>query len=63
MQHGKKDELAVLHANHICIIQICGKHANHFGYQHSGPHCMWMTHCAKMPYALHFKTFEIYWGG
>ena len=59
MVNGKKDEILVLHANHICIIQVTGVHVNHTGYQSNGTHCLWMTHCAKMSYTLQFKKFEI----
>jgi hypothetical protein len=49
----------LLHENHTCTLQVGGAHANHLGYQSKGPHCMWIAHCAQLPYALHFKTFEI----
>ena len=49
----------VLYENHTCILQVGDAHANHLGYQSKGPHCMWIGHCAQLPYALHFKTFEI----
>ena len=59
MRHGKKDEDMLLHENHTCTLQVGGAHANHLGYHSKGPHCMCIAHCAQLPYALHFKTFEI----
>jgi hypothetical protein len=57
--HGKKDERQVLHVNHMCDIHVSGSHCNHKGYQASGPHCLWVSHCAKLPYDLHLFKFQI----